>query len=150
MFDFLSEILSKTDLSMLQEIIEFSLDTDIDLKDIQRKIAFANFYQSKLLKLLLKMRLAHADLETEFEAWNSKEIHNIAQDYDGSPDLLKNQKDYERELKAKVEHIETSKILKKLEQTIKSLESKEKELSQFDWKVKGILDIHKIEHNLLY
>lgn len=150
MLSFLQEILTETDISDLREILDFSLDPKIDLENLQEKIAFANYFQAKLTKIIFKIRLTYVDLETEFESWFSIQIHQVATEYDGFPELLKTHKDYEREIKKHDEYTATQKILRKLEQTIKSLETKEKELAQFDWKVKGIIDIHKIQHNIIY
>lgn len=150
MLSFLQDILTDTDISDLREILDFSLDPKIDLGNLQEKIAYANYFQAKLTKIIFKLRLTHADLETEFESWFSIHIHNVVNEYDGFPELLKTHKDYEREIKKNNEYTATQKILRKLEQTIKSLETKEKELSQFDWKIKGIIDIHKIQHNIMY
>lgn len=150
MLEFLTDILKKQEITELREILAFSLDTKIELETLQEKIAFANFYHSKLTKLLYKLRLAHVDLELAFENWYAVEIHNVALSYDGFPELLKTHKDYEREIKRFPEYVEYKGLLEKVGVSIKSLESKEKELSGFDWKVKGIIDIHKLQHNIMY
>jgi hypothetical protein len=150
MLEFLTDILSTKEITELREILTFSLDTKIELETLQEKIAFANFYHSKLTKLLYKLRLAHVDLELAFENWYAIEIHNVALAYDGFPELLKTHKDYEREIKRFPEYTEYKGLLEKVGVSIKSLESKEKELSGFDWKVKGIIDIHKLQHNIMY
>ncbi len=150
MLKYLEIILTEKEISDLREILDFSLDTKIDLEQIQEKISLSNYFQSKLTKILLKIRLIYADLETEHENWCSIEIHNIVHTYDGFPELLKTPKDYERELKKHPDYLSDKTILRKLEQTILSLTSKEKELAQFDWKVKGIIDIHKIQNNIMY
>ena len=59
---------------------------------------------------------------------------------------MKTHKDYEREIKKFPEYAEYKKLLDKVGVSIKSLEAKEKELASFDWKMKGIIDIHKIQH----
>jgi hypothetical protein len=150
MLAFLKEILTTTEITELGEILDFSLDTKIKLENLQEKIAFANFYHSKLTKILYKLRITHTDLEIAFDVWCSDEIHNVAIEYDGIPELLKTHKDYEREIKRLPEYSEYKKLLDKINVSVKSLESKEKELSSFDWKVKGIIDIHKIQHNIMY
>lgn len=150
MLDFLKEILTTREISDLREILEFSLTTKVDLEKVQEKISFANYYHSKLTKIIYKLRLTHTDLEIGFENWCAVEIHNVAMDYDGIPELLKTPKDYERELKKYPEYVENKKLLDKVQVSIKSLESKEKELASFDWKIKGIIDIHKIQNNIMY
>jgi len=150
MLAFLEDILNPKELSELREILDFSLNPKIELKDIQQKIALANYFNSKLIKIIYKLKLFYTDLEIEYEKWYSTEIHNIAIDYDGFPELLKTQKDYDREIKKNDEYVEYKSILNKVNVSIKSLESKEKELSSFDWKIKGIIDIHKIQNNLMY
>jgi len=148
--DFLTEVLSEKDLEDLRGILDFSLDPKIDLEKLQEKISLANYYQSKLTKITYKLKLMKVDLSIEFDKWYSEQIHNVVIDYDGFPELLKTHKDYMRELKRHPEYVETQKILQKLEATIESLQSKEKELGQVDWKAKGIIDIHKIQHNIMY
>lgn len=150
MLDFLKEILSEKEIQELREILDFSLETKIELEKLQEKIAFANFFHSKLTKIIYKLRLAHVDLEVAFDNWYAIEIHNVALEYDGFPELLKTHKDYEREIKKFPEYVEYKKLLEKVNVSIKSLEAKEKELASFDWKMKGIIDIHKIQHNILY
>ena len=150
MLDFLTEILTEEDFRYLNEILDYSLDRQVDLEKLQEKISVGNYLQSKLTKIIFKLRIAHAELEVEFDSWVATEIHNVAADYDGFPELLKTMKDYERELRKNDEYNATKKAVKQLEQAIKSLESKEKELGQLDWKIKGILDIHKIQHNIMY
>lgn len=150
MLDFLKEVLTKKEIEELKEILDFSLDPKIDLGSLQEKIAYANYYHSKLTKIIYKLRLAHADLAVAFENWSAIEIHEVALNYDGSSELLKTHKDYEREMKKSPEFVKNKKLLDKVEVSVKSLESKEKELAAFDWKVKGIIDIHKIQHNIMY
>lgn len=150
MLDFLKEILTEKEISELREILDFSLDPKIDLSKLQEKIAYANFYHSKLTKIIYKLRLTHTDLDVAYDNWYAIEIHNVAMEYDGLPELLKTHKDYEREIKKFPEYVEYKKLLDKVQTSIKSLESKEKELASFDWKMKGIIDIHKIQHNILY
>ena len=148
--EFLKEVLTEDEFSDLEEIMNFSLDPKIDLEILQEKIAFASFHQAKLTKMMFKMKLMYADLETEFEAWHSTQFHNVAENFDGFPELLKTPKDYEREIKKDSEYKATKTMLRKMEQTISSMQTKEKELSAFDWKVKGIIDLHKIQHNIMY
>jgi len=148
--EFLKEVLTEDEFSDLEEIMNFSLDPKIDLEILQEKIAFASFHQAKLTKMMFKIKLMYADLETEFEAWHSAQFHDVAENFDGFPELLKTPKDYEREIKKKSEYKATKTLLRKMEQTISSMQSKEKELSSFDWKVKGIIDLHKIQHNIMY
>src|SRR5574344_775268 len=150
MLDFLKEILTKKEIQELREILDFSLEPKIEIEQLQEKIAFANFFHSKLTKLIYKLRLIHVDLEVTFENWYAIEIHNVALSYDGFHELLKTHKDYEREIKKFPEYAEYKKLLDKVGVSIKSLEAKEKELASFDWKMKGIIDIHKIQHNILY
>lgn len=150
MLDFLKEILTKKEIQELREILDFSLEPKIEIDQLQEKIAFANFFHSKLTKLIYKLRLIHVDLEVTFENWYAIEIHNVALSYDGFPELLKTHKDYEREIKKFPEYAEYKKLLDKVGVSIKSLEAKEKELASFDWKMKGIIDIHKIQHNIMY
>lgn len=150
MLSFLEEILTPKEISELREILDFSLDTKIDLKNIQEKIAFANYFNAKLTKIIYKLRLFHTGMEIEYDTWYATEIHNIAVDYDGFPELLKTPKDYDRELKKHPDYIQFKTTLNKVNVSIKSLESKEKELSAFDWKIKGIIDIHKIQNNIIY
>jgi|SaaInlStandDraft_4_1057021.scaffolds.fasta_scaffold11874_4 hypothetical protein len=150
MLDFLKEILTKKEVEELREILEFSLNPKTELDKLQEKIAFANYFHSKLTKIIYKLRLTHTDLEIAFENWYAIEIHNVAMDYDGFPELLKTHKDYEREIKKFPEYVEYKSLLDKVQVSIKSLESKEKELASFDWKVKSIIDIHKIQNNLIY
>jgi len=148
--EFLKEVLTEQEFMDLEEIMNFSLDPKIDLEILQEKIAFASFHQSKLTKMMFKIRLMHADLETEFESWHSHQFHTIAEDFDGFPELLKTPKDYDREIKKQAEYKSTKSLLRKMEQTIFSMQAKEKELTAFDWKVKGIIDLHKIQHNIMY
>lgn len=150
MLSFLTDVLSAKEFKDLEEILDFSLDQKVNLENLQEKISLANFYQSKLTKIIYKLRLMHVDLEVDFDSWVSTEIHTVAIEYDGIPELLKTHKDYEREIKKMSEYIEYKKLLDKISVSIKSLETKEKELSAFDWKVKGIIDIHKIQHNIMY
>lgn len=150
MLDFLNAVLSDREIQELREILDFSLDTKIELNKLQEKIAFANYHHSKLTKIIYKLRLIYVDLEIAFEQWTSMEIHNVSLNYDGIPELLKTPKDYDREIKTLDEYKAYKTLLDKVAVSIKSLESKEKELSSFDWKVKGLIDIHKIEHNILY
>ena len=150
MLAFLTEILTPKEVLELQEILDFSLNPKIELENLQEKIALANFYQAKLIKIIYKLRLTHIDLEIAFEQWFAAEIHNVAIEYDGAPELFKTHKDYEREIKKFPEYAEYKSLLEKVQVSIKSLESKEKELSSFDWKEKGIIDIHKIQHNIMY
>ena len=148
--DFLTEVLTEDELYDLKEILNFSLDPEIDLEKLQEKIALANFHQSKLTKIMLKIRLMHADLETEFEHWYSSQFHVVAENFDGFPELLKNPKDYDREIKKDDQYKATKSILRKMEQVIHAMQVKDKELSSFDWKVKGIIDLHKIQHDIMY
>lgn len=150
MLDFLTEILTEKEISELREILDFSLNPKIELEKVQEKIAYANFFQSRLTKIIYKLRLAETDLDIGYDNWYSTEIHNVAIDYDGLPELLKTPKDYEREVKKLPEYVEYKTLLKKVKVSVKSLEAKEKELAAFDWKVKGIIDIHKIQHNIMY
>jgi hypothetical protein len=150
MLTFLKEILTDSQIYELTEILDFSLDPKVKLEEIQEKIALANYHHAKLTKIIFKLRLSHADLEIAFDNWYAIEIHNVASEYDGFPELLKTHKDYEREIKKFPEYVDNKKLLDKINVTIKSLESKEKELSSFDWKVKSIIDIHKIQHNIMY
>jgi len=150
MLSFLEEILEPKEIVELREILDFSLPRKIELNSLQEKIALANYFQSKLTKIIYKLRLSHTDLEIGYESWHAIEIHNVAIDYDGSPELLKTPKDYERELKKLAEYAINKSLLNKILVSIKSLESKEKELAAFDWKVKGIIDIHKIQNNIMY
>ena len=94
MLDFLKEILTKKEIQELREILDFSLEPKIEIEQLQEKIAFANFFHSKLTKLIYKLRLIHVDLEVTFENWYAIEIHNVALSYDGFPELLKTHKDY--------------------------------------------------------
>lgn len=146
----LEDLLTKKEMTELREILDFSLNQKIELQNIQEKISLANYFNAKLTKIIYKLRLIYTDIELEYETWFSQEIHNVAIDYDGIPELLKTQKDYERELKKHPEYIRFKKTLNKISVSIKSLESKEKELLSFDWKIKGIIDIHKIQHNIMY
>jgi len=148
--EFLQEVLTDYEFDDLTEIMNFSLDPKIDLEKLQESIALASFHQSKLTKIMFKIRLMYADLETEFESWHSRQFHSIAEDYDGFPELLKTTKDYEREIRKLSEYKATKSLLRKMEQTIHAMQTKEKELSAFDWKVKGIIDLHKIQHNIMY
>lgn len=150
MLQFLKELLPEKDIAELVELLDFSLNTKIDLSKLQEKIAFANYHHAKLSKIILKLRLVHSDLEVEFDNWISTEIHEVVMEYDGNPELLKTPKDYDRELKRSASYVSNKKMIGKLHMLIKSLESKEKELSSFDWKVKSIIDIHKIQHNIMY
>lgn len=150
MLSFLKEVLSQKEIEELREVLDFSLDPKIELEGLQEKIALANFFQAKLIKLIYKLRLMESDLEVAYEQWYATEIHNVAIEYDGIPELFKTHKDYEREIKKHPEYAEYKLLLDKIAISIKTLEMKEKELSSFDWKVKGIIDIHKIKHNLMY
>ena len=150
MFDFLNDILDDKEIIQLREILDFSLDPHIDLELLQEKIAFSSYHNAKLTNIVYKLRLAQIDLELAFDKWYAIEIHNVVLEYDGFPVLLKVPRDYDRELKKSPDYIENKRLLKKVDMAIKSLESKNKELTTFDWKVKGIIDIHKIRHNILY
>ena len=150
MKEFLEEILSKKDVKDLQDILDYSLDSKVDLERLQEKVSLANYYQSKLTKILYKLRLLMVDYEVEFDHWYSEQIHNVAVEYDGFPELLKTHNDYMREIKRLPEYVENKKVLRKLQETVKSLEEKLKELGQVDWKAKSIIDIHKIQYNIMY
>ena len=52
MLSFLKEILTEKELSDLGEILDFSLNTKIDLEKTQEHIAHANYYHSKLTKII--------------------------------------------------------------------------------------------------
>jgi hypothetical protein len=150
MKEFLEEVLSEKDVKDLRDILDYSLDSKVELENLQEKISLANYYQSKLTKILYKLRLMMVDYEVELDQWYGEQIHNVAMEYDGFPELLKTHKDYMREIQRLPEYVENKKILRKLEETVKSLEEKQKELGQVDWKAKGIIDIHKIQHNIMY
>jgi hypothetical protein len=150
MFKFLDEIFNKKEIEILKEILDFSLQPNQDLVELQKKIAFSSFYQTKLQSLLLKIKFFYSDFENEFEQWVSKQIHEIPYNYDGDEKLLKTIKDYERELKKTNEYKENKTILDKLNSLIKTLENKDKELNNFDWKVKNIIDIEKIKNGIGY
>lgn len=150
MKEFLEEVLSEKDVNDLKNILEFSLDSKVDLENLQEKISLANYYQSKLIKILYKLRLMMVDYEVELDQWYGEQIHNVAMEYDGFPELLKTHKDYMREIQRLPEYVDNKKVLRKLEETVRSLEEKQKELGQVDWKAKGIIDIHKIQHNIMY
>jgi len=147
---FLEEILSSNELNDLTEIMDFSLDKKIDLNKIQEKVAIGNFLQVKLNKIIYKLKMLYADLEVEYDIWYSTKYHIVIEEYDGFPELLKTPKDYEREIKKHPEFKEIKTLLKKFEYTITSLEMKEKEMNSFDWKVKGIIDLHKLINNIVY
>lgn len=148
--EFLSEILSDNELSDLSEILDFSLDPNIDLEQLQKTVALSNFHQVKLTKILLKLKMLHVDEETEFEAWHSEQFHEVAMDYDGQAELLKTAKDYEREIKKLPEYKSYKSGIRKLEKIIEIMHAKEKEFNSFDWKVKSIIDLHKLQHNIMY
>ena len=147
---FLEDVLTDQELSELVEIMDFSLDPKVDLEELPEIIALAGFHQAKLTKIILKIRLMYSDLETEFEYWHSNQFHKVAEEYDGFPELLKTAKDYEREIKKDSEYKATKKLLRKMEQIAKTLESKEKELGSFDWKIKGIIDIQKLKYKIMF
>mgnify|MGYP006899632816 CR=1 FL=1 len=67
MLSFLKEILTEKELSDLGEILDFSLNTKIDLEKTQEHIAHANYYHSKLTKIIYKLRLNHTDLEIAYD-----------------------------------------------------------------------------------
>ena len=150
MLSFLKEILTEKEISELREILDFSLDTKIDLVKLQEFIAHANYYHSKLTKIIYKLRLNHADLEIAYDHWCSVAFHEIVENYDGMEDFLKTPKDFEREIKRLPEYKANKTLVDKIQASIRSLESKEKELASFDWKVKAIIDIHKIQHGIKY
>lgn len=150
MLAFLKEILTEKELSELREILDFSLDTKIDLKKTQEHIAHAQYYHSKLTKIIYKLRLIHIDLEIAYDQWYSTAFHETIDNYDGREEFLKNPKDFEREIKGMPEYKEYKTLLDKIKVSIKSLENKDKELHSFDWKMKGIIEIHKIQHGIKY
>ena len=150
MLAFLKEILTEKELSELREILDFSLDTKIDLEKTQELTAHANYYHSKLTKIIFKLRLNHTDLEIAYDHWYSTTFHDTIDDYDGREEFLKTPKDFEREIKRLPEYKENKTLLNKIQVTIKSLESKEKELTSVNWSVKSIIEIHKIQHGIKY
>jgi hypothetical protein len=150
MLTFLDDILTEKEVSDLEEILDFSLSTKIDLEKIQENIATANYYQSKLTKIILKLRLNYTDFEIAYDQWYSQTFHDVIDDYNGREEFLKTPKDFEREIKGRPEYKKHRTLIDKVKMTITSLEMKEKELTSFDWKVKSIVDIHKIQHGIKY
>jgi len=150
MLSFLNEILTEKEISDLREILDFSLSTKIDLAKTQELIAYANYYQSKLTKIILKLRLNHVDLEIAFDQWFAGAFHEVVDEFHGQEEFLKTQRDFEREAKKLPEYKTHKSLLDKMQMLIRSLESKEKEFTSFDWKIKAIVDIHKIQHNIKY
>jgi len=149
MNEFLKEILNDKDYQQLKEILNFSLDKDnIEFKELQQRIAEANYFRSKLIKIILKLELLYSDLETELEQWKAEKIHEIPYEYDGQEQLLKNIKDYERELYRNKDFIKNQKDLKKLKSILNSLKLKENSLQSFDWVIKNIIDIEKIKNGI--
>lgn len=150
MLKFLEEILSEEEISDLEEILNFSLNPKADLKELEEKMIFSNYYQSKLTRILLKLRLINADAITEFEEWHATQFHEVAMDYAGQPELLKDKKDYEREIKRNSEYKATKSILRKLEELIVMLTVKDKELGQIQWIVGRIYDLEKLRNQIQY
>ncbi len=150
MLSFLEEILSEEEIADLEEILNFSLNPKADLKELEEKMIFSNYYQAKLTRILLKLRLINADAVTEFEAWHSTQFHEVANNYDGYPELLKDKKDYEREIKKDSEYKITKSILRKLDELVIMLTVKDKELGQVQWIVGRIYDLEKLRHGIQY
>ena len=150
MLKFLEEILSEEEIADLEEILNFSLNPKADLKELEEKMIFSNYYQSKLTRILLKLRLINADAITEFEEWHSTQFHEVAMDYDGQPELLKDKKDYEREIKRNSEYKVTKSILRKLDELVIMLTVKDKELGQIQWIVGRIYDLEKLRNQIQY
>ncbi len=150
MLSFLEEILSEEEIADLEEILNFSLNPKADLKELEEKMIFSNYYQAKLTRILLKLRLINADAVTEFEAWHSSQFHEVANNYDGYPELLKDKKDYEREIKKDSEYKITKSILRKLDELVIMLTVKDKELGQVQWIVGRIYDLEKLRHGIQY
>ena len=118
MLKFLEEILTTGEITDLEEILNFSLNPKMDLKVLEEKMIFSNYYQSKLTRIILKLRLINSDATTEFESWHSSQFHEVAINYDGQPHLLKDKKDYEREITRDSEYKATKAILRKLDELI--------------------------------
>lgn len=150
MLKFLEEILTEQELEDLEEILDFSLNPKADLKELEEKMIFSNYYQSKLTRILLKIRLINSDAITEFESWHSSQYHEVAINYDGQSELLKDKKDYEREIKRDGEYKATKTILRKLEELIIMLTVKDKELGQIQWIVGRIYDLEKLRNQIQY
>ena len=150
MLDFLKEILTDLEISDLEEILDFSLNPKADLKELEEKMIYSNYYQSKLTRILLKLRLINSDVITEFEAWHSSQYHEVSMNYDGQAELLKDKKDYEREIKRDGEYKATKTILRKLDELIVMLTTKDKELGQIQWIVGRIYDLEKLRHSIQY
>lgn len=150
MLTFLEEILSVEEVADLEEILNFSLNPKASLKELEEKMIFSNYYQSKLTRILLKLRLINSDVITEFESWHSTQFHEVAINYDGQPELLKDKKDYEREIKKDSEYKATKSILRKLDELIIMLTVKDKELGQVQWIVGRIYDLEKLRNQIQY
>ena len=150
MLKFLEAILTDEEIMDLEEILNFSLDPKANLKELEEKMIFSNYYQAKLTRILLKIRLINSDAVTEFESWYSSQFHEVAMDYDGQPELLKDKKDYEREIKRNSEYGSTKAILRKLDELVIMLTVKDKELGQVQWIVGRIYDLEKLRNQIQY
>ena len=150
MLKFLEEILSKAEIADLEIILDFSLTSEEEPAELQKKLSLADFYQAKLTRILLKLRLINADAVTEFEYWYSTQFHEIAVNYDGLPEFLKDKKDYDREIKKDAEYRVSKSMLRKLEELIHMLTIKDKELGQIQWVIGRRTDIEKLKHLIQY
>ena len=88
MHKLLEEILTEDELNDLKEILDFSLDTNVVIDGtLQKTVAYSSFWQSKLVKIMFKLRLTYNELEVEFEHWAAKNVHAVAFNYDGRAEL---------------------------------------------------------------
>jgi len=143
------QIFSEKELDEMNEILEFNIGKDIDYSELQKKIAFSDYFHSKLLKYILKLKFAIDYLKVEYDKMKAEEIHEITFNYDGLPDLLKNSKDYERELN-RVETLNDIKLkLKRYESFLDVLEKKLKELENINWHIKNIIEFEKLKNGLI-
>jgi len=143
------EVYSDNELTEMEEIINFNIGKELDYTKLQEKIAYADYFHSKLLKYLLKLDFTIDALEVEFEKLKAEEIHEVVYNYDGAPDLLKNQKDYERELNRHDDLNSIKLKLKRFKSFKDVLEKKLKELENINWHIKNIIEFEKLKNGLL-
>jgi hypothetical protein len=146
---YFKEIFSEKELDEMTEILEFNIGKEIDYSKLQEKIALSDFFHSKLLRYILKLKLVIDQLEVEYEKLKAEEVHEIAFNYDGLPELLKNSKDYERELNRIDEMNDIKLKLKRFKSFLDVLEKKIKELENINWHVKNIIEFEKLKNGLL-
>jgi len=142
--DILKEFYSDSELSLLEEAIQFSLPKEYKNENLAKYSGMANYYKAKLITFNSKLKFIITELETEFDYWYVNEYHEITLDYDGVPELLKTVKDYEREMRRKEKYKTLNNKIKQLKNAQSTIEEKIKDLSSIDWTIKNIIESIKL------